>query len=466
MKQVLILGALALLLVSAWALFGPGFTPAPKFAPLVTPENPADAPALVRSAHQLWKAWPGHYDSAQVLALLKLLTERLDDASWRAVSAPAYHAWSQHRGIAALRPALIELNKAFLPKLLRAGTLSELEQLIRAAAVGGFEIKQIQQAMDDLIAQPLGPEGLPGSRAELLLVACLRANEPQRAKDYAAKLRPSDIPGPAAWILEAADLALKSQAGHFAIQPLIAAWHRLESEDLGRAQVRSVLEQLCVGEIADRAEKPGAPPALPLFEVSQKDVDALPYWTNVLQRSLWELHKKSDAFLIRFEALLKAYAGAYAQGAFAYEAWFKAGEAQFSSDQDNWLRPVAFYERALAVAPSPDLRLKALKKIAEGYQNSNEFSKARAVIEKLLPEFEKSPQLKELNALLAGVKKLEVADAARVEREKKLIDQDRRRGRLQNMKDQLIRARKEGREEAVVRALEKAVKDLEHDVTE
>jgi hypothetical protein len=470
-KHLGVLGGAVLILVASWWLFGRGLGRPPGPAKIVLPANVNDRPALIRAAHQLWEAEPGHFDAVQCLAFLKLLNDSLDDAQWRAVEAPVSFAWRNHRGITWIRGTLVTLNEKLLPRMVRAGSMADLEMLIQCSNERTFDSAPIDKALSEIAKAPLPKAGYSGSRFSELVAAAIRAGDLKRAKAWLAGLSweegtPDNAKAPAARVVAIVDLCLAGLSGRFDLAAVIREWQGQGDDAIGRTALRPVLEQVAARAI--RGQNGDAPLLRieDLFAQGSEEAGAEEYWDRAILHSYPDLVDAVDVTVTRVAVLLRLYGARFKKPEYEYDTWMKVGDQIVKSSPGDPLRAVKYFDRGAQSATSDARRVAAAKKSSAGYLKALEFEKAKGAAQVVSDAVTEEAARKEMDLLLADIRKKLLADQARVAKQKQAIDLDLRRGRLQAMKDKLSAAKKYGRPQEEIRAIEAEIKVIEKQLTE
>jgi len=470
-KQLLVLVAGVLVILGAWWLVGLFGKSATGPAQLVLPADLNDKPALIRSANQLWNAHPGYYDSAACIGLLARLAESLDDQQWRAVTSPVFFAWENLRTMTEVRGSLSSLNQKLLRRFASNGTTYDLNGLVRASNAKSFDAAAINAALDAIVAVPLPPSGLEGTRLLDLVVASLWAGDVPRAKGYLSSVRWESAPGADATsfldrLKSMIDVTLAAANGKLDGLAMVRCWQEQGASPAGRSVLRPILEGLAL-QVMETSDPLGAGiKPTDLFAASAAEPGAEHFWNRIATRFVGSCAQGSEMKNANMAGLLARYSEKFKKPDYGVPFWMKAGTLVLTHFPGDPLRAVKLFERALAASLTDAQRIEAIRNIVPACLKAQEFLKARSVVEAGLARVTDAAIKKELEALLADVRKRTTADEARVELQKKSIDRDLRRGRLQNMKDVLVEARKSGRPPEQLQALERAIRDLEKDVTE
>jgi len=466
LKHLVILAAAVIAILGAWLVLGLMSGSTGSTVALIIPTDQTDKISLIRSAHQLWKAKPNYYDSQKVFDLIRLLDEQLDDEQWRAVSAPVFYAWENHRAVDSVRGLLVLRNKTLLPRWTRAGTASDLEGLVRAANQAAFDAAAINEALGNAAAVPVQADGYEASRISEIVAASIRARDLRRAKTYLAQLHWGEgVPGearvPAEKVNTVVDLCLSVDSGKYDLVGVVRAWGGQDSV-MGRTVFRPILEEVALRSMQGRQ----GPRVADLFADSANEEKAEAYWDKVIVRFIPRCAEGDETKNGNLSSLLVAFGAKYKRPDFAFRIWMKVAALAVKSSPEDPLRAVLLFERALSMAVTDAHRVAAAKGAAEGYAKALEFRKAVEVLQQIGSQLHGDEEEKEFGILLEEAKKKEKADQERVAKQEVAIDLDRRRGRLQAMKDKLVAAKRSGRPGDELRAIEGVIHTLEKELTE
>jgi hypothetical protein len=470
LKHLLWLAVAVAAMVAAWLVFFSS-RPGPQGpVPLVIPKVLNDQHALVRSAHQLWKATPGYYDSFECANFIKLLAENLDDQNWAAVSAAAYFAWANLRSITEVRSRLLQVDEVLVPRFARTGSVTEIEGLIQTSNARMFDRDLINRSLREVLSSPVPATGFSGSRHEDYIAAAIRLDDLDRAREYVAKVVwPKEL-GPEARagldrMVSVIDLCSKGRGGVFDLPQVVRLWQSYASDSTGRRSLRPVLENIGYKSIWEDSRE-ARDRGLAMFSGSASEEGAQGYWERILQKSVSPLLSAGTNQINGLANILNEYGTRFRLPAYSCQYWLQVGKTQAKETPNDPLRAVLFFERACASADRDENRLSATKGIVDGCIKAYEFARAKTWVEDSLSRV-KDPKIKlELTALFDQVAKKMAEDRARVAKQEKAIDLDLRRGRLQAMKDKLAAAKRSGRPSDELVAIERAIRELQREVTE
>jgi hypothetical protein len=344
--------------------------------------------------------------------------------------------------------------------------------MIRLANTNAFDHAAIDGALSAASQTPVAVGGYPTSRLSDVVAAAIGVQDYSRAQEYLARIRwegdsaPAELPAEIRRTNEVIVLCQASEKGQFDFSAAARLWQAFEDGPVERTVLRPAVEG-----IALRAMNGFDPiaPKLPLEEYFMKSVGqagGVGYWGDVLGRFVHFCTLGDEAKNGTMGLLLPRYEAHLKKPGYAFETWMKAGQKTAQAAGQDHVRAVKLYERALAAAPSDESRVRALKGIVSGYLKANEFPRARKAAEQALGSIKDVSFLGEAQALLDEAKLKCAEDDVRVAKQEKAIDEDRTRGRLKNMKDMLVQARKVGRPSDELRAIEKAIQDLERRIAE
>ena len=470
MKQLIILVVGVILLLASWWILGLIMGAPSGPAKLILPADPNDKPALIRSAHQLWQATPDHYESTDVLAFLGRLCDALDRNQWRSVTAPAYFAWENQRGIVGSRGLLTQLNGKLLPRFANDGTLADLEGLIRVANTGAFDSAPINTLLEGVVSTPLPVSGYDDTRASEVIAASIRTRDLKRAKMFLGKLKwtegaTAEAKASVGHVHAIVDLCLAVDAGKYDFPAVVREWASQGEGYVGRTALRPVLEE--VGLRLLQASEPAACARIAdHFAASAGLTESESYWNRVVARIIPACTQGDEIRNNNLGVLIEAFGKKFEKPDFAFTTWMNVAELTLKEAPEDSLRSVALFERALALARTDDQRVQAVQKVVAGCMKVLEFARARKAWERTSALVKLPEAKRKMDALQDELKKKEAADRERVVKQEKAIDLDRRRGRLQAMKDKLSAAKRSGRPAEELVAIEQVIKDLQKDVIE
>lgn len=471
MKHLVMLLAAATVMVVAWWVIREISGRRPDPHTIYIPQNPADKPGLVRSAYQLWDARPDYYDPAQVASFLKLLAQHLDDDSWRAVSAPSFFAWGHLRGNAAIRPQFLEMEDLLLEKFLKTGALQEVAALVRMAEEKAFDTVKLTAALEKHVLAPLEPGTFPESRQELIIASAIRANALEKAALWIGKLSWNGPETPedknAVGRLSAVlGYCRPQKTGNRLLSKGVSAWQSASTDIVGRDLLQPNLEELTLAALDGFEATPASPVIGESFGESVTAPGADPFWAKVLSRTIPSLVKGTGARISVVAELTRLYSTRFKKPVFEFQFWMKVGALAQQWMENDPLRATEFYTRARSAATTDLQRVLVAQKLTALYSKANEFPTARTIAEETEKAVADPEQKKSAALLVADARKKESADLVRVQLQEKAIDLDRRRGRLQSMKDNLSAAKRSGRPTEQLQAIEKEIKTLELQLTE
>lgn len=470
MKQLIILVVGVVLLLASWWILGLIMGAPSGPAKLILPTDPNDKPALIRSAHQLWRATPDYYDSAEVLAFLGRLCDSLDRNQWRAVTAASFFAWENQRGIVGSRGLLTQLNAKLLPRFANEGTLADLEGLIRVANTGAFDAAPINALLEGIVSAPLPASGYDDTRASEVIAASIRIRDLKRAKMFLGKLKwtegaSAEAKAPVGHVHAIVDLCLAVDAGKYDFPAVVREWSSQGEGIVGRTALRPVLEE--VGLLLLQTTEPSKGSRIAEhFTASAGVPDAESYWSRVVARIIPGCTQGDEIKNNNLGILIVAYGKKFEKPDFAFVTWMNIAELTLKEAPEDPLRSVALFDRALAAAQTDDQRIQAVQKVVAGCMKVLEFARARKAWAQTSALVKLPESKRKMDALQEELKKKEAADRERVVKQEKAIDLDRRRGRLQAMKDKLSAAKRSGRPAEELVAIEQVIKDLQKDVIE
>jgi hypothetical protein len=470
-KQLVILVAVVIVLVGAWLIVRGVSKPSATetgtgFAVLETPADPTDKPALIRSAHQLWNASSGRYEASRVDGLIRLLHDALDDQEWRAVSAGVTYAWLGLRQVVAYRAKLSQLNERLLDRIVRVGSMSELEDLIRVANNNSFDAERIDQALNGSF--------LPGGRVRSmeLVTAAVRFGDWNRARAWLDRLssHPEATEDDAAF---AARMGSVVDVGRMAavdrkydLPALIAAWAWIDGDPVVARWTRSVLLGIGMKALHADPEKRGGWKDPELLSRTAGMAGARSFWDKVIARLQLEVAKDIYADIPRLEALAKTYGGEYGMPDFAARVWLRVTELGAERWWGNSLWVVEHLKRALATVNDEALKTVIIQRMVDQFLEAREYGRAREFVDRIVKEIKGEANLKTLEPLIADVRQKDDADKARVAKEKQIHERQRLQGQLKYMQEQIERARRQGRTPADILSMENVKQELEKKLTE
>jgi hypothetical protein len=340
---------------------------------------------------------------------------------------------------------------------------------MRAANEGSFDTTKLNEALLQAVEAPLPPAGWAGSRAEALAVAALVVDDITRTQDYLAKFKGSESPGVAAGLQRLngiLELREKFKTGRPELDALIKTWNAQGEDLLGRQSLRPLLEGLASGLVNENSTK-----VVPLnigeyLTGTAAAPGAEEFWTRVLASMVPSLMTASDPKTNDFGVLAGLFEILFKKPGYAFTIWMRAAELQATTTPLDPTRATSFYERAWAAAINDEQRVRSAKLAIAGYMKVYEFVRARAVADATAKDLKDPAQKKLLDPVLAELNEKESKDAKRVAVQEKQIELNRRQGRLQNMKDLLVRAKRDKKPTEEIQALEQAVRDLEREVSE
>ncbi len=471
MKQLVILLSAVVLVVGGWLLVSSWTRSAGRFAPLVVPDASAAPATLARSADQLWNAKPRFFQPETVVSFVMLLGERLDDGSLRAVAAPVFFAWREHRTLPAVKAAMPKVNTVLLPRLARWVSLGDLETLVRIAAGKQPDAKQVDAVLSSIAAEPIPAQGFSGSRALDLITASLRVRQFERASSYLEKLSwPASVSSgdretrlkPIRRLIE---LCSKDSTGKEEVVEAVALWHAMDSDRHTRRHVREILEDVALTaikemEIRQRGREVGA-----LLSASCKRDDARRYWDRVIGRKIGSVPISGTERTAGFGSLLKAFEQRFGETGYECLSWFKVAELAREKKPREPLLRATYLRLALAAAPDDWFKWRAAQAWAAEMRAAGEVAQGLDVVRETAATIE-DPELRSaLDAVAYHLERDVAADDERVAKEKVVVDQDRLRGQIRHLEEQLSVFRRMKRP-ADVAALERVIQKLEEKISE
>ncbi len=471
MRQVLALVAGVVVLLLLWVLFGLIGPSQDAQAHLSLPKDPKDRSSLLRSAHQLWRAKPSYYDPVRCAALIEMLVAGLEDDQWRAIASPVLFAWEQLRGDPAARESLAKLGNKPFDRAARSGSITDLETMIRIAKTHSTDRAAIQKVFDSLASEPVGSTGFSGAPLSRLLGAAVRAKEFERAKELLSLAKWGE---PVRVEMETAssrtrtmlDLCLAAEAGRFEFPKIVNSWVEQDGGQVERTVFRNALESIALGVLG---KYDPVKPLLSLsdfYSTSMEVSGGALYWEKVISRFLESSVLGDEAKNGAVGVLLDLHEVRVNRPGYAFDFWEMAAARSRRLHPNEPIRAVRLQERAFVAARSDAARLTAFREILSGYAKAKEYGRARAAGVERLPAIKDPVLNKEAALLLEGVQKSFTEERARAVKTEKEIEQDRRRGRLNTMREMLTHARKVGRPAGEIEAIEKSIKEIERQVTE
>lgn len=435
----------------------------------VVSAQPEETPALLRRAHHLWQVSPDRVDGRQVARFLVHLANTLDDASWWALSGPVAHAWNQLRQDSLQGPAA-EANEILVPRFLRAGSVDELSSLIGRVNANGFDSNQIARLLDRGAAEPLPASGLRGSGPERLIAASIRAGDLPRAKQYLSRLAwppdaAADARASADSLKSAVEIGLEAAAGKMDIHRAIRTWRQSADDPIGRSCLQPAIENSLLSALT-HSDRPMTLPRLDdLFRQSSADEGAQPFWDRILFRLRPALVRSGELAAVDADELIRAFSQAYRKPEIAHAFWMGAGDTSWRWTPDDPRRAARFYRRALAAATSDRGRADAVKRFAFQCQRAGDpepgllaVREAADAIKDAAVRTELAPLTEEL---MQSALKTNSAAATR-----KQSERERQNKVLAQMRELLLKAKKENRPEDEIQALQAVIRDVEAQIQE
>jgi hypothetical protein len=216
-----------------------------------------------------------------------------------------------------------------------------------------------------------------------------------------------------------------------------------------------------VGWVLDHSSKVASPKIGEWFEKSAAESGAEALWERVFVKLDQRMLSAGNAVVLDASGLARAFQERYSRKGFEYAFWMRVAERQSNATPDDPTRTTAFYDRARIAAVTDEQRVRAFQSSAAGYLKMLDFEGVRKSADETAAAVQDPALKKELEPILADIAKREAADRDQVSRQEKSIEMDRRKGRLDRMKELLARSRKEEKPPGQVRAIEQALRDLE-----
>lgn len=471
MKQWGSIAATAAVCIAAGWLVGrfqTGATGSTEFAISPTPEPPA---TLVRRAHLLWQATPDRHDGRDVLRFLSHLAERLDDASWWAVSGPVLHAWNQAHQSGALEGPLEDANKILLPRFLRSSGVEEVSSLLARVNSSSSDAGQIQEHLEKAVAGTLPPAGFAGSAPERIIAAVVRNGDLGRAGTYLSKLswpngtadadRTKDLQS----VRDVVEVGLAAAEGKIDLPRLIRAWLRHSSAPLGRSCFQPSLENAVLATVGPSDPKLVRPRIEELFQASASEPGAEAFWARILFRLRPHLLRSGEVAILDAAGLARSYAARYQKPGFEFEFWMAVGDLSWRWSPDDPRRAARLYRRALGCAGSDKDRGAAVKQFAFQCQRAGDAESALLAVRETF-EAVKDPGVRtELSQLTDEVMNsaLKSSKEAAARRQ---ADRERKLKVIAQMRELLLKAQKENRPEEELRSIQSVITEVEAQLQE
>lgn len=428
-----------------------------------------ESSALIRRAHHLWQVSPDRVDGRQVARFLVHLAKTLDDASWWALSGPVAHAWNQLRQDS-LQGPVAEANEVLVPRFLRAGSVDELSSLIGRINANAFDSNQIARLLDSGAAEPLPASGFAGSGPERLAAAAVRSGDLPRAKQYLSRLAwPPDAAADARkgadLLRSVVEIGLEAAAGKMDIHGTIRAWRQSAGDPIGRSCLQPALENAVLSALT-HSDRPLTLPRLEdLFKQSSSAEGAQPFWDRILFRLRPTLVRSGELAAVDADVLIRAFTQAYRKPEVAHAFWMGAGDTSWRWTPDDPRRAARFYRRALGAATADRGRADAVKRFAFQCQRAGDPEPALLAVREAADEIKDAAVKKELapltEELMQSALKTSTAAATR-----KQSERERQNKVLAQMRELLLKAKKENRPEEEIKALQAVIRDVEAQIQE
>jgi hypothetical protein len=484
MKYLAILAGAVLLIISVWLIIGRhqgGGDPTPagrvvleNGVPLekLDSSNLRDSLAVQKGAHALVHASRNRSQAAECVGYLNTLCDSLVDPHWNTASPEILTAWDHLRGYPEVEGALAALEPKMIARWTRSGTVNSLESLVKISIQANRTGDRVKTALDTMAQVPI--RGYQDSRPALLVVASLRAKELGRAKGYLAAVvwdstAPESEKSLHGWVSRAVDDALRAQSGTPDMASVVLHWNEAKKEgaskdplcreavvglllNIGTAQVRSLALSEDGGQLAQ------------LVKQSATQAEAAVYWASVIR----ELQDSStDSASVKTGLLaptLKAYSLAFERSNLESETWITLAHRDAEQKKRQLHQRVQcldWMRRALAAAPSDDLKVDIIRELKKAYSDLHEYKTGHEVVNEALASVSDPDKRGSLQSLVKDLEQEELSEGRRVQETTQKIEQSRLSGQLAYMKERLQEARKSGKPADDINSLESMVKDLE-----
>ncbi len=408
------------------------------------------------------------YRSEDCVGFLRRLSTSLDDVQFRPVTAAAFFAWNNVRSTSEVRGMLADVNPVLQERFARTASIAELQSMVLIANQKGYDSAAIDTALSGEAGRSVAAGNWGESRAGLLSVASLGAEDFGRAKRYLQETKWEEPETPedrqsVTRLLHIVALLEGSRKGIWSPVETVGAWQSLSNSGVARTSVRPVLEKL-----AFQGLKPAAGTKAPgdFVRETAKESGAGDFWERVVLRSYGWILDGTTQNVSDFESLVHAIQTSFGRTGVESQAWTRAAGKIRDRYPDDAGWPARYFEKAAATAPDDSARATAVNELAACYMKAREFAQARRAVESAKLQVQDEKPAKILDETLKEVLKKEKEDLGRVAKAQKMVDQDRLRGQLDFMKKQLATARTQMKPSEDIQSLEQIVKQLERQLTE
>ena len=459
MKQLgILIGAVALLLAIWWITARDPERARPR---LVRPaeEERNDPMVWTRAAHQLWRVAPGHFRAEEVVDFIREVHGALDDAQFLAVSAALLHAWLELGKDEAAQPHLAALAKAIVPRILRIGTYREIENVLARASSGQQDAEAVAKEVDavytELVKEP--------DRLVHGAVAALRVGDRERFARLLDAAGASELVAP---LNKAGDLTARPSQGSKDVAAAIEVWSDAADVEPMRHGLRPLLEQQALRTLRPGKDIPPKASVAALLSETAKIPGASEYWPRVARRTMEWMWMAHYAEMKLHEELLRGVETTFGLMGFQTQLWEMAAERVVGVRPEDFSWPITFQERALLSAPDEATALRLAPDVMKGLARMGEFDRGRAALRAALAKANTERGRKKIEDLTEALTHEEAKMLAKAERERTRVESERLQGQLKYMREELERARKQGRPAEDISSIERVVRALERQSTE